>query len=45
MHDGASLTFPDAILRHQGDALHVTQKFQKLKPKDQEALVDFLKSL
>ena len=45
MHDGASLTFPDAILRHQGEALHVTQKFEKLKPKDQEALIDFLKSL
>ena len=45
MHDGTSLTFPNAILRHQGEALHVTQKFEKLKPKDQEALIDFLKSL
>ncbi|MFZ3210742.1 MAG: di-heme oxidoredictase family protein [Terriglobales bacterium] len=45
MHDGTSLTFPDAILRHRGEALHVTQKFEKLKPKDQEALIDFLKSL
>jgi CxxC motif-containing protein (DUF1111 family) len=45
MHDGTSLTFRDAILRHQGEALHVTQKFGKLKPKDQEALIDFLKSL
>ncbi len=45
MHDGTSLTFPDAILRHRGEAQHVTQKFEKLKPKDQEALVDFLKSL
>jgi CxxC motif-containing protein (DUF1111 family) len=45
MHDGTSLTFPDAIRRHQGEALHVTQKFEKLKPKDQEALIDFLKSL
>jgi CxxC motif-containing protein (DUF1111 family) len=45
MHDGASLTFPDAILRHQGEALHVTKKFEKLKPKDREALIDFLKSL
>jgi CxxC motif-containing protein (DUF1111 family) len=45
MHDGASLTFPDAILRHQGEALHVTKKFEKLKPKEQEAIVDFLNSL
>ncbi len=45
MHDGASMTFPDAILRHQGEALHVTKRFEKLKPKEQEAIVDFLKSL
>jgi CxxC motif-containing protein (DUF1111 family) len=45
MHDGASLTFPDAILRHHGEALHVTKKFEKLKPKDREALIDFLRSL
>lgn len=45
LHDGTSLTFPDAIHRHQGEALHVTQKFERLKPKEQEALIDFLKSL
>jgi CxxC motif-containing protein (DUF1111 family) len=45
MHDGASLTFSDAILRHKGEALHVTQEFQKLNRADQEALIDFLKSL
>ena len=45
MHDGASLTFADAILRHQGEAAHVTRKFVKLKQKDQEALLDFLRSL
>ena len=45
MHDGASLTFRDAILRHQGEALHVTQKFEKLKPSGQEAIIEFLKSL
>jgi CxxC motif-containing protein (DUF1111 family) len=45
MHDGASLTFPEAILRHQGEALHVTKKFEKLKPTEKEALIDFLKSL
>jgi CxxC motif-containing protein (DUF1111 family) len=45
MHDGTSLTFHDAIIRHQGEAAHVTQQFVKLKPKDQQALLDFLKSL
>jgi CxxC motif-containing protein (DUF1111 family) len=45
MHDGASLTFRDAIQRHQGEAMHVSQKFEKLKSEDQEAIVEFLKSL
>jgi CxxC motif-containing protein (DUF1111 family) len=45
MHDGMSLTFRDAILRHQGEAAHVTQQFSKLKEKDQELLFDFLRSL
>jgi CxxC motif-containing protein (DUF1111 family) len=31
MHDGASLTLRDAIQRHQGEAMHVSQKFEKLK--------------
>jgi CxxC motif-containing protein (DUF1111 family) len=45
MHDGASLTFLDAIRRHRGEATHVTQQFDKLKRPDQEALIEFLKSL
>jgi CxxC motif-containing protein (DUF1111 family) len=45
MHDGASLTFHDAIVRHAGEAAHVTQQFEKLKPDDQEAIIQFLKSL
>src|SRR5580693_8272131 len=45
MHDGASLTLRDAILRHAGEAAHVTQQFEKLKPDDQEAIIAFLKSL
>jgi len=45
MHDGASLTLRDAILRHQGEASHVTQQFGKLKRDDQEAIIEFLKSL
>jgi CxxC motif-containing protein (DUF1111 family) len=45
MHDGASLTFRDAILRHRGEANHVAQQFEKLKKEHQEAIIEFLKSL
>ena len=45
MHDGASVTFRDAILRHAGEAKHVTTEFEKLKSEDQEAIIEFLKSL
>ena len=45
MHDGASLTLRDAIQRHRGEAIHVSQKFEKLKREDQEAIIEFLKSL
>jgi CxxC motif-containing protein (DUF1111 family) len=45
MHDGASLTFRDAILRHAGEAKHVTTQFEKLKSEAQEAVIEFLKSL
>lgn len=45
MHDGASLTFRDAIMRHSGEATHVTKQFEKLRRDDQEAIVEFLKSL
>lgn len=45
MHDGESLTMTDAIERHQGEALKVTQRFLRLKPKQKQALLAFLKSL
>src|ERR1700757_1294389 len=45
MHDGESLTLPDAIMRHRGEATHVIQQFEKLKRPDQEAIIEFLKSL
>jgi CxxC motif-containing protein (DUF1111 family) len=45
MHDGTSLTFLDAIARHRGEAAHVVQQFEKLKRYDQEAVIEFLKSL
>jgi CxxC motif-containing protein (DUF1111 family) len=45
MHDGASVTLLDAILRHRGEAEHVIDKFEKLKPSEKEALLEFLRSL
>jgi CxxC motif-containing protein (DUF1111 family) len=45
MHDGASLTLLEAIVRHRGEATHVTQQFEKLKRPDQDAIIEFLKSL
>jgi CxxC motif-containing protein (DUF1111 family) len=45
MHDGASLTMRDAILRHQGEGAVETQNFQRLSKQDQDALIAFLNSL
>ena len=45
MHDGASLTLVEAISRHQGEAKHVTQEFERLKRPEQNAIIEFLKSL
>jgi CxxC motif-containing protein (DUF1111 family) len=45
MHDGASVTLLDAILRHGGEAAKVAGKFRKLKPAEKEALLEFLRSL
>ena len=45
MHDGEAFTLRDAILRHAGEAAEVTRRFGKLKTKDQEALLQFLRSL
>jgi CxxC motif-containing protein (DUF1111 family) len=45
MHDGASLTFRDAIVRHRGEASDVTERFERLSRADQDAIVEFLKSL
>jgi CxxC motif-containing protein (DUF1111 family) len=45
MHDGASVTLTDAILRHRGEAERVADKFEKLKPSEKEALLEFLRSL
>jgi len=45
MHDGASLTFRDAILRHREEAGAVTRRFWRLAPGEQQAIIEFLKSL
>jgi CxxC motif-containing protein (DUF1111 family) len=45
MHDGASLTLREAILRHRGEATHVRQQFEKLKREEQAAIIEFLQSL
>jgi CxxC motif-containing protein (DUF1111 family) len=45
MHDGASLTLHDAILRHSGEADQTIGAFRKLATSDQEAVLQFLRSL
>ena len=45
MHDGSSLTLRDAILRHRGEAQDESKKFDRLGKEDQEALIEFLRSL
>jgi len=45
MHDGASLTLRDAILRHRGEAQDASRKFDRFDKQDQEALIEFLRSL
>jgi len=45
MHDGMSLTFRDAILRHRREANDVTQRFEQLSWTQQEDLFQFLRSL
>jgi CxxC motif-containing protein (DUF1111 family) len=45
MHDGASLTLRDAIVRHRGEASAVIDRFKRLSPREQQAIIEFLKSL
>lgn len=45
MHDGTSLVLDDAIRRHRGEAEKVSERFLKLKPVDQKAVLTFLQSL
>jgi CxxC motif-containing protein (DUF1111 family) len=45
IHDGKSVEIDDAIRRHRGESANVTERFLKLKPEDQKALIKFLQSL
>ena len=45
MHDGTSLTFVDAILRHRGEADEAARVFRRLGRTDQESILEFLRSL
>ena len=45
MHDNASTTLNDAILRHGGEAQGITANFKALTPAQQQQLITFLKSL
>jgi CxxC motif-containing protein (DUF1111 family) len=45
MHDGASVTLRDSVLRHGGEASAATRDFRKLSAKDQESVLKFLSSL
>lgn len=45
MHDGQSMTFYDAILRHGGEASSVLHNFRHLTDEERARLIVFLKSL
>jgi CxxC motif-containing protein (DUF1111 family) len=45
MHDGATVTLLDAIRRHRGEASDVTLRFTRLPQAEQNALLEFLRSL
>jgi CxxC motif-containing protein (DUF1111 family) len=45
MHDGASLTFNESILRHAGEATFVTNNFRALSANQRDQIITFLKSL
>ena len=45
MHDGQSLTFTDAILRHAGEATAVINRFRNLTATQRNQIIVFLQSL
>jgi CxxC motif-containing protein (DUF1111 family) len=45
MHDGESLSFNDAILRHGGEGFSVINNYRNLRRDDRQAITTFLESL
>ena len=45
MHDGLSLTFNEAILRHGGEASYIINNYRRLSGVQRDQLLTFLKSL
>jgi CxxC motif-containing protein (DUF1111 family) len=45
LHDGSANTIAEAINRHSGEALAVVSSFQKLSPRANQSLMNFLNSL
>lgn len=45
MHDGRSLTYHQAIMRHRGEAFSITLRYSQLSPAEKEELLQFLDSL
>ena len=45
LHDGATVTFNEAILRHAGEAAFVTSNYSSLSVTQQNQIITFLKSL
>ena len=45
MHDGETLTFNEAILRHAGEATQVRNRYIALSPADKRKLITYLESL
>jgi CxxC motif-containing protein (DUF1111 family) len=45
MHDGQSLSFNAAILRHGGEAFFVTNSYRRLSDSQKRQLITFLRSL
>jgi len=45
MHDGATLTFNESILRHAGEATFVINNYRALSGTQQNQIITFLRSL
>ena len=45
MHDLGSLSFENAIARHEGEAREASRGFRELSPAERQALITFLKTL